>query len=975
MSQQPGDPTPPPAPPTTTSPVPTFDVLRHEYGLLWGADVDIVKPEDYYRKANAAGQAALCFSGGGIRSAAFGLGLLQALSRAKLLTSFHYLSTVSGGGYIGSWLQRWIHEESVEKLEPQPRPARTRLAAADAVMTKLGAQEEPGEIKRLRENSNFITPKVGIGSNDTWTAIAISVRNILVNWLLFVPLLMLVALLPNLLLEGVASIRGAAQWHIGVLYGLLGLIAFCMALATYSTARLLPSYRDDRKRPPAPPGEGDAVLRGWIVYPLVAWSVLATLGLAVELLDPTPIKIVELNAVLLGGADIALASLFGMYAGLATAALSVGGEHARTFDRDWAIWPMAFVVTTIWVALGALLVAWYFPETGSGWGPVLLTVFGPLWLLGATLIGAIVFAVFRQSEGPTVRPDDDREWLARLSAVKLKPMIFWVILAPSVLLLNRLWGGDVDRSYLSIPSLAAILSGVIAVAGGRSQKTAANVMSLGSKVMKYVPMGAVIGLATLLFIIALLMLFGRLELMLATWLGKLIAVRTEAQYPWLDTEVAIHIGIVALLLALLHFLGRKIPVNRFSLNSLYRNRLARGFLGAARPDRKADRFTGFDPADNVRMHKLAPAEGERAVLYPVINVALNVTATENLAWQERKAEPFIFTPAYCGSGMLSREGQPLSRRTGAYVETQIYAGQEPDIGMNEPEVALGAKTPLGVTLATAMSLSGAAATPNMGYYSSPATAFLMTLFNVRLGAWLPNPALAETLKADISRSGPRDSVGSLLSELTGSTHDRGPAIYLSDGGHFENLALYEMVRRRCRYIVVSDAAADPKCALKDLGNAVRKVKIDLDVDIKFSKLHISGRDQPLDPKSQFAWALGKIRYPEGLDGDILYIKPSYFGEGLPADVIAYARGNLAFPHESTADQFFSESQFESYRHLADHYLGTLLDDMDKMRIAKRRRGPRTIKDLFDVAAQLDGGGFTPPAAKPRPRPRAGRRKP
>ena len=347
----------------------------------------------------------------------------------------------------------------------------------------------------------------------------------------------------------------------------------------------------------------------------------------------------------------------------------------------------------------------------------------------------------------------------------------------------------------------------------------------------------------------------------------------------------------------------RIQVNRFSLNGFYRNRLDRAFLGAARKNRKASPFTGFSSQDNVRMNLLKPVAGGKAVLYPVINVALNVTQSENLAWQERKAEPFIFSPCYSGSGMLIPE-VPLggTERVGAYIPSDVYGGSEPDFGMRGS----------GVSLATAMSISGAAASPNMGYHSSPATAFLMTLFNVRLGAWLPNPARAKTLGNDVGLSGPGRSLRPILYELAGATNDQGKEIYLSDGGHFENLGLYEMIRRRCRFIVVSDAGADPECSFEDLGNAVRKVKIDLGIDIDFEELRISSRTKPVRP--QFAWALGKIAYPEG-EGHLLYIKPSFFGDHVPVDIRSYASRSATFPHETTADQFFSESQFESYRHL------------------------------------------------------------
>jgi len=203
--------------------------------------------------------------------------------------------------------------------------------------------------------------------------------------------------------------------------------------------------------------------------------------------------------------------------------------------------------------------------------------------------------------------------------------------------------------------------------------------------------------------------------------------------------------------------------------------------------------------------------------------------------------------------------------------------------------------------------------PSMGYHSSPATAFLMTLFNVRLGAWLPNPATASA--RELLRAKPPNALLTLTRELLGLTDDQGKAVYLTDGGHFENLGLYEMVRRRCRYIVVVDAGADPNAAFDDLGNAVRKARIDMDVEIEFDPpVGIGSRTKPVTPFRTIACAT--IRYPENDEvvGRLIYLKPcdpAY----VTIDVRAYLNGHPAFPHDPTLEQFFTESEFESYRKL------------------------------------------------------------
>jgi hypothetical protein len=302
-----------------------------------------------------------------------------------------------------------------------------------------------------------------------------------------------------------------------------------------------------------------------------------------------------------------------------------------------------------------------------------------------------------------------------------------------------------------------------------------------------------------------------------------------------------------------------------------------------RPD--ADSFTGFDLEDNLPMAELWPpnsSAGSRCLL-PVINATLNLVATTNLAWQERKAESFSISPFACGNPRVK------------YRSTAAYGGAK------------------GVTLGTAMAISGASLSPNQGYNSSPLVSLLMMLGNVRLGWWLGNPRDNRTSR----REGPLFSFVPIVNEMFGLTTDTGRYVYLSDGGHFENLGIYEMVRRRCRHIVVSDAGCDPDYQFEDLGNAVRKAWIDLGVAIRFRGINVTARKP--EPIDGVYCAIADIFYPEpdAKPGLLLYIKPGYHGTE-PADVRAYAAMHPDFPHESTAEQWFSESQLEAYRVLGSH---------------------------------------------------------
>jgi hypothetical protein len=227
----------------------------------------------------------------------------------------------------------------------------------------------------------------------------------------------------------------------------------------------------------------------------------------------------------------------------------------------------------------------------------------------------------------------------------------------------------------------------------------------------------------------------------------------------------------------------------------------------------------------------------------------------------------------------------------------------------------------GIMLGTAVAISGAAANPNQGYHTSTAVAFLMTVFNVRLGWWLGNPAGSKP-----SSNGPTFGLVYTLAELFGTTSSESTFVNLSDGGHFDNLGLYELVRRRCRYIIVCDAEQDDGLEFGGLATVIRMCRTDFGAEIKICLSQIAR--QPDDKPECFSGchhAVGDITYADGTTGKLVYLKSSLTGNDEPADVLGYHKKVAQFPHESTADQWFGESQFESYRalgyHIADKALG------------------------------------------------------
>jgi hypothetical protein len=221
-------------------------------------------------------------------------------------------------------------------------------------------------------------------------------------------------------------------------------------------------------------------------------------------------------------------------------------------------------------------------------------------------------------------------------------------------------------------------------------------------------------------------------------------------------------------------------------------------------------------------------------------------------------------------------------------------------------------------MATAVATSGAAMSPNWGFHSSPTMAFLLTIFNVRLGLWIRNPRHKRfRLRARHSNpSSPWFGLFYLVAELFGMVNDEAAFVYLTDGGHFENMGLYELVRRHCATIVICDAEQDANLTFEGLGMAIRKCRIDhgAEIILDLSQLEPTG-DPPASPQNCIA---GTIRYANGATGNVLYIKSAYTRE-LPADLVNFRKEHPTFPNTSTVDQWFPESQFESYRRLGQHY--------------------------------------------------------
>lgn len=984
---------------------------------------------------------ALCLSGGGIRSASFGLGVLQALARNRQLSKFHYLSTVSGGGYIGSWLSAWIHRHQ-NGLGGVERDLKASISAPADTLS------DSHPVQQLRRYSNYLSPRTGTFSPDTWTLVSTFLRNLLANWLVLLPWLLLLLLIPRVMISAAGypwfANVGVHPWPLGIIAGLAWV--FCVFSVKYA-------HDEDGEADPgnAKPEKMAEVAGEFLVYcliPMVLSALLLVIAVAWYRIGQFPRFLSEwgipLPALTLGGA------VFGATAHWA-------GWMSSTEKRQG----MKSHVGILFSGLLAGLLGGLGSQLALGLPEQPVWLIGYVWLAPAMLLCLFVLGTNLYSAWAGINDrsqDSDLEWYARMGGYVLRTAAVWVLASGVVFYGPVLF--DLLPKVVSVSGVIALFSSSV-ISGWSGSTESGRRSEQASKRSRVLDIATrVAGPVFLAVILAWLSAF-------TSFVAGLTRQQSWSGWFWDDLTSGWNVGLsfrdqvltgifdhlvvlcelnfaglllLAGLIALVFWIAaRNVALNKFSLHHMYRERLIRAYLGATRKTRRPDPFTGFDPEDNLPVGALWPlaiepdsvfdgralidqirsdqsrivqgiraqlSEGfldllgspalagntdmvltsfcfefngftkpidlgaapdgvalpkalrescdamtrltaDRRDLYGIrllnrrlldyacgphlygakqlhgsrpvhlVNMTLNLTSDPELAWQDRKGESFTVSPFHAGSGDPALGYRPT------------------DYPVDQGKRYGGAN---GISLGTAMAISGAAASPNMGYHSSPIVTFLLTLFNARLGWWLGNPG--ETGGQTYPDYWVKRPVRWLLRELRGETNRTAEYVYLSDGGHFENLGLYEVVRRRCRYIVVSDAGCDPEASFEDLGNAIRKIRIDLGIPIDFPDgIPIYSRAQAAegsDSKEARHFAIARIGYSKvdrkadghpQEDGWLLYIKPAVYGDE-PLDVRNYATKHEEFPHETTADQWFSEAQLESYRALGLYSVTQALPESD-----------------------------------------------
>jgi hypothetical protein len=354
---------------------------------------------------------------------------------------------------------------------------------------------------------------------------------------------------------------------------------------------------------------------------------------------------------------------------------------------------------------------------------------------------------------------------------------------------------------------------------------------------------------------------------------------------WDDYYDVGYLVVLFFLLLLLFF----VDVNITSSSVFYRDRLSKAYLF------KLDENGDIAHRDG---QKLSDLSQEGTAPYHLINATLNMQGSKDPRLFERDADFFIFSKLFVGSYCTGFS------KTKDMEDFDRY-----------------------VNLGTAMAISGAAVAPNRGFSTVKPLVFILTLLNIRLNYWLPNPSAVNRptwFKKMLMRLPVSPTF--LWKEAIGRLDAKGAYVNLSDGGHIENLGIYELLRRHCKYIIAVDAGTDKSFDFRGLVKLIRFARIDMGIDIEIDLKDLRQDSRGFNKKH---WALGKIHYSESEIGYLLYIKASITGDENEY-IREYRSRNPAFPHQPLTYQFFDETQFEAYRALGYHITNKMLGEISEM---------------------------------------------
>ncbi len=804
-------------------------------------------------KTDAKNLTGIALSGGGIRSAVFSLGVLQALAHHDVLKRFDYLSTVSGGGYIGSCLTWWLSGKSGDKRKFGVDPDNFPFGTTDP--TYPGGQELSDTVQFLRNNGNYLTPGAGI---TVLSGVAILLRAIFLNLFVWIPLA-----------------AGLFALMIGA-----GFVIDCITDWIYELAQWPPNAIPN-------PFQGLISAKALAHVPqehlpifqfLIILGVVGILWFAVACID------------------------YAFFTRLCANCLDKLGQKRPQAANDKSQYIYETIVRVggpVFVSIVMVAAAYYWRESLidfyslENWKPRIVQY---SFVITSTVLAITLFFAF------LVR------WLWRVKDLTFQYGIrrFFerlygrVVLGSAILIIIGLIPFAVASLREQASTSFGISSssfGILSVMFGVATGIWGHLQSASSKLGKLGP-SVVLPIGSALLFFGIFVLAYHLA---SIWFQP---DALSVSNPDLVKIAFAFIFFLALATALLT------NINHISPRQYYRDRLMETFLpdaetvkavkqGLASSSKKAERFLLSDAWD------AANPKGP----YPIINSNVILVNSGNPKFRLRGGDSFVLTPFYCGS-----------EATG-WVRTENFAKGE-------------------LRLATAMAISGAAANPNAGPGGKGLTrnrfiSAVMTLLNLRLGYWVRRPAKTRLWKRNPNLFHP----GLTFCVPGIGYREERRFLELSDGGHFENLGIYELIRRKCRLIVVCDGGQDVQASYSDFVTAIRRVEQDFGAEIAFENggpermiARPVADDYPKDADFAdhgFLWATikyhreGPAGGPE--EGVLIYLKTTMIRElGMKAK--GYKGAYPDFPDQTTADQFFDDEQFEAYREVGFRIADSLCRD-------------------------------------------------
>jgi hypothetical protein len=760
----------------------------------------------------------LACSGGGIRSASFCLGVIQYLITQKLFPKIDYISTVSGGGYIGSCISALAKDNSDNLY----------------LLTDKNGRNEPDALNHIRNYSEYL--RAGGFMNGLRTPI-LFVEGVLRSILTFFPLVILAVFITELFLEIIGRFSAEIQFFFPLLVGILPLAAAFV---------LRPVFKDKLTWRGRDSADGRLV-----IYAVIALAAILSIPLLHFLR-----KVVGYNATTL---------LIDINSFVTT--------QANNIAIAAGVLLLGFVVGYIKLRAKMILIA------SSLLAPVLLALMYLFFCIQAVnspfsydlsddaatssinlnhTSNASTILNYYEQTAATAPAVFDEKLAARLQTLLLP-------------ILNKKYI-DTDGCALTSYANNNIHFDCPATNWSDALTTEKNA-TIDVAIVDEWSLGFILRqlggnkLATALHLPADKKMLRISQVQLS---------RGHAEW-W--------IYLMGVVIWLYNFLF--ISINRFSLHPFYRDRLSRTFLITPKDGKLA-------PADELKMSELNGALSTAP--YHIINTTLNLQGSANPQLRSRRSIPFILTKHYCGSDF-----------TGYCPTTAVEAADKH------------------FNFGTAVAISAAAVSPNMGVGTINPLRFLLTLLNMRLNYWLPNPGKFNQANTKYNFRFRPPGLPYLIREAFGFASERTPYINCSDGGHLENLGVYELLKRQCKTIICIDAEADPTLAFAGLITLQRYATIDFGITIKLDVSAI----RPADRISASNFSEGIIEYSNGEVGRLLYLKLAFTGRE-PEYLHYYRNVNPLYPHEATSDQYFEETQFEVYRALGNFVAHSAADNIKSL---------------------------------------------